>query len=340
MEHTIRELLHLDSESFRDLLHASSEDLKVPVQLVEKDYYISSILRALSKSAYSQQIVFKGGTSLSKAYQLIDRFSEDVDFAVIGGDMSGNQVKTLLSKLMKEVTEGFAEDKSFSDISKGSKYRKQSFSYDAQMGLDVSFNPIPSRIVVEISAFANPFPYEKRMIEPFVTTYLKKQNLEDIASQYHLEPFELNVLSLKQTLCEKTVSLIRFSMSQDPLASLSSKIRHFYDLNALMNIKDLEEYVCSAEFARAVEALVKHDQTAFDEPFGWKGLKDLTQSPLVLDFEKLWEALTPKYEENLSVIAYREIPSSERVKASFLKIIESLRTINLVKKKNQRLSCL
>ena len=106
--------------------------------------------------------------------------------------------------------------------------------------------------------------------------------------------FELNVLSLKQTLCEKTVSLIRFSMSQDPLASLSSKIRHFYDLNALMTIKDLEEYVCGVEFVRDVETLVKHDQAAFDEPFGWKGLKDLTQSPLVLDFEKLWEALTPR----------------------------------------------
>ena len=75
MEHTIKEYLHLDTESFMDLVQTSSEDLKIPVQLIEKDYYISEILRALSKSSYSQQIVFKGGTSLSKAYLLIDRFS-------------------------------------------------------------------------------------------------------------------------------------------------------------------------------------------------------------------------------------------------------------------------
>ena len=43
--------------------------------------------------------------------------------------------------------------------------------------------------------------------------------MEDVVTQYHLEPFELNVLSLRQTLCEKTVSLIRFSISEDPLAS-------------------------------------------------------------------------------------------------------------------------
>ena len=144
----------MDNESFRDLLQASSEDLKIPVQLIEKDYYISAILRALSKSAYSQWVVFKGGTSLSKGYQLIDRFSEDVDFAVISGDMRGNQVKMLLSKLMKEVTKGFTEDTSFAGISKGSKYRKQAFFYDAQVGLDFAVNPIPSRIIVEISAFA------------------------------------------------------------------------------------------------------------------------------------------------------------------------------------------
>ena len=149
---------------------------------------------------------------------------------------------------------------------------------------------------------------------------------------YHLEPFELNVLSLRQTLCEKIVSLIRFSMSEQPTASLSSKIRHFYDLNALLNIKELEEYVCSKEFVRDIKTLVKHDQQAFDEPLGWKGLKDINQSPLVVvDFDHLWEILTPKYVENLSAIAYRDIPSSNTIKASFLKILKSLREIDLTK---------
>ena len=231
--------LYLEPELFTDLVHATSDALGIPVQLIEKDYYISAILRLLSKSAYAPQIVFKGGTSLSKAYQLINRFSEDVDFAVISEQMSGNQVKTLLSHLIKEVTAGLVEDKEFPDISKGSKYRKQAFLYDTKIELDANTNPIPARIIVEISAFANPFPNEKRMIEPFVTTFLKSQGMDDCITQYHLEPFELNVLSLKQTLCEKTVSLIRFSMSNSPLAALSSKIRHFYDLDALLSIEQL-----------------------------------------------------------------------------------------------------
>lgn len=74
MEHRMKEL-HLEPELFTDLVHATSDALAIPVQLIEKDYYISAVLRLLSKSAYAPQIVFKGGTSLSKAYQLINRFS-------------------------------------------------------------------------------------------------------------------------------------------------------------------------------------------------------------------------------------------------------------------------
>lgn len=94
------------------------------------------VLKVLSQSVYKAQIVFKGGTSLSKGYQLIDRFSEDVDFAVISEGMSGNQVKTLLSHLMKEVTMGLSEDKDLVDVSKGYKYRKQAFTYQLSIRLD------------------------------------------------------------------------------------------------------------------------------------------------------------------------------------------------------------
>lgn len=329
MEHPINKHIHLDSKLFTELLHATSENLSIPIQIVEKDYYISGILRALSMSTDRQKIVFKGGTSLSKAYHLIDRFSEDIDFAVITKGMSGNQVKMIISKLMKEITSGFPEDTNFSDITKGSKYREQAFLFETKTGLEIPLNPISSRIIVEISAFANPFPYEKRMIEPFVTTFLRKQNMPDVVTQYQLEPFKLNVLSLRQTLCEKTASLIRFSMGNEPLLSLSSKVRHFNDLNALLTIKDLGVYVSSKEFLSDMQHLVNHDQNTFDEPAGWKNLKEFSRSPLLSNFDDIWKHLAPKYEENLSAIAYREIPPPETIRDSILKILNPLRDVIL-----------
>lgn len=317
----MNQLLHQDPELFKDLLQVSSERLSIPTYLVEKDYYISMILKALSLSVYKDQIVFKGGTSLSKAYQLIDRFSEDVDFAVISEGMSGNQVKTLLSHLIKEVTAGLSEDKDFVDVSKGSKYRKQAFTYTSQLDGTGLANPIPARVIVEISAFANPFPYEK-------STVLKEQGMIDFMDKYDLGAFELNVLSLTQTLCEKLVSLIRFSMSADPITALSSKIRHFYDIEALLHREDLLRYIEGTSFLEDIQRLIRHDQTAFSEPQGWGELTSIKDAPVIKDFDTMWnKKLGAEYERNLSLIAYKSIPSRQKVEQTFMGLIDRLKSV-------------
>lgn len=322
--------LHHQPQLFRELLDATSEYLSIPLHLVEKDYYLSLVLKALSRSSFHSQIVFKGGTSLSKAYQLIDRFSEDVDFAVISEGMTGNQVKKLLSRLMKEVTYDLIEITDFPDVSKGSKFRKQAFGYASLLDWGQKASPVSARVIVEISAFANPFPYEKRSIEPMVTTFLKKQGMDAFIAQYELESFELNILSLEQTLCEKLVSLIRFSMATDYIAALSSKIRHFYDIDALLQLNRIGKYVQSQGFLDDMERLIRHDQQAFDEPSSWKSLAKLEDAPIIQNFSAMWhDKLAVAYERNLSLIAYKPIPSRDRIGTVLLPLIERLRGLAL-----------
>ena len=71
--------LHEDEELFKDVIVATAEAQKRPVAIVEKDYYVTMILKLLSEEA--EGCVFKGGTSLSKCHHAIDRFSEDIDIA-------------------------------------------------------------------------------------------------------------------------------------------------------------------------------------------------------------------------------------------------------------------
>lgn len=330
MEHTMKEQLHHHPKLFRELLDASSERLSIPIFLVEKDYYISLVLRALSKSPYRDRIVFKGGTSLSKAYHLIDRFSEDVDFAVISEGMTGNKIKTLLSHLMKEVTTDLTEISDFRDVSKGSKFRKQDFSYPSLLKLEHNASATSARVIVEISAFANPFPHEVRSIEPLVTTFLKILGRDTFIAQYDLDAFDLNVLSLEQTLCEKLFSLIRFSMADDDMIALSSKIRHFYDIAALLQIEHIKLYAQSEAFVLDMERLIHHDQQAFDEPEGWKGLSNIADAPIISNFSAMWrERLATAYERNLSLIAYKAIPSRTQIEKVFSSLIEHLQSIDL-----------
>ena len=67
--------LHSDREQFRDAIDLAYEQTGVMVQAIEKDYYVTMLLRLLAQKM--PYIVFKGGTSLSKCHKVIRRFSED-----------------------------------------------------------------------------------------------------------------------------------------------------------------------------------------------------------------------------------------------------------------------
>ena len=74
--------LHTNKELFSTLVTLTAKHFRITPAFVEKDYWITLILHNLSNSPFSNSIVFKGGTSLSKGYRLVNRFSEDIDLIV------------------------------------------------------------------------------------------------------------------------------------------------------------------------------------------------------------------------------------------------------------------
>ena len=69
--------LHNGKELFEEVITEANAQTGIAQSIIEKDYYVTMILKLLTKS--NPDIVFKGGTSLSKCFHLIDRFSEDID---------------------------------------------------------------------------------------------------------------------------------------------------------------------------------------------------------------------------------------------------------------------
>ncbi len=67
--------LHIDKETFKEIVMLASDKFGYEQSHVEKDYWVSQILREIATSEFKDKVYFKGGTSLSKAYGLIDRFS-------------------------------------------------------------------------------------------------------------------------------------------------------------------------------------------------------------------------------------------------------------------------
>lgn len=311
--------LHHDIKLFSGTLRAASQHLDIKLEFVEKDYWITLVLSRLAKSKYVDESVFKGGTSLSKGYNLIERFSEDVDIAIINDKgKTGNEIKTIIRTIEKEITPDLKELQMDGVTSKGSKFRKLVFEYVATEKANAN-----NKLIVEINSFANPFPYKRLTIQSMVFDFLMQTKNEKYIEQYNLQSFEVNVLSKEQTLLEKVVSLIRFSFKENTVESISEKIRHFYDLYYLMKNAECIAFVASDSFKKQFDTILKHDREMFEEPIGWQN-KLIAESPLLIDFANLWKQLKEKYQTELSALAYRPIPDEKEVAKYFEELIKRI----------------
>lgn len=120
--------LHLNIEDFKDLIKLTAEYFQLNPLIVEKDYWITHSLYQLSMSEYSERVVFKGGTSLTKCYADLHRFSEDIDIALLTECMSKSQIKKNLPRIESAMQNGL-EAVDFEEERKSGSYRYTQFSY-------------------------------------------------------------------------------------------------------------------------------------------------------------------------------------------------------------------
>jgi len=315
--------LHTDNERFSALINFTSEHFQISQTFIEKDYWITRALQRMSQNPNAEKVVFKGGTSLSKAYRLTNRFSEDIDIAVIDADsFSGNQLKMLIKRLAKDMATDLEEKVVPGETSKGSRFYKAIYLYPNLVGL-TSPTVKAGQLLIEINTYGNPYPYVKQNVSSFIADYLAVINRQDLIEEYELKPFSVNVLDKRRTITEKLVSLIRFSFEEDVQKALAAKIRHFYDLYYLVNDAECAEYINSADFQKDLSDLLIHDQQEFDKPTGWQ-TKTVKDSPLLKEFSTFWAGLRSTYQLELTPLAFSEIPDEKLIADSFIEIMEKI----------------
>ncbi len=134
---------------------------------IEKDYWICRSLKQLSECKESEVAVFKGGTSLSKAYRLGSRFSEDIDIAITNDSQrTDNQTKSIISRISRAMSAGLEEVRNPA-TRKYSKYRKAFYRYPITEENEIIGAINHGQILLEIVSFANPYPYQKIFIKSF-----------------------------------------------------------------------------------------------------------------------------------------------------------------------------
>lgn len=316
--------LHKNSDLFSIVIRGTAQHLNMSEQMVEKDYWVTLMLAQLARSSVSDYVVFKGGTSLSKAYNIIHRFSEDIDIAIIKDDcVSGNQIKERIRLISHIATSGFGEVNGVGDKTavKASRFRKTFHSYPKIYNIaNTQLNP---NIVLEVNSFSEPLLFEKRHINSLCAGVLEELGQNQIITEYGLESFEINVLDKRKTLCEKVASLIRCSYGSEWKPELRSRVRHFYDIYFLLKDDECADYVKN-ELYDDLLSTIKYDKTWVKYPPNYKAM-EISEAPLLNQFSAIWKELETTYTTNLSVIAYGAIPSSSDIIRAFMVINSAIK---------------
>lgn len=212
---------------WKEIIETVAREMGRTEQMVEKDTIQSMFLYELAKSELP--FVFKGGTSLSKAYNLIDRFSEDIDLSMNRRPTQSERAKS------KELIISIAEDLGLTlanteDIMSRYDYNKYVFKYDSM------FAEIPLEIIVETSYYQAVYPVEKHAVGSFVRKFCQERDIE-LPIPFDAAEVIMNVQSIERTFVDKVFAVCDYKIQN----MRDRDSRHLYDICKLLGQVELNQ---------------------------------------------------------------------------------------------------
>ncbi len=303
--------LHQDKKLFRQAVQFTAQQMNIPDIYIEKDYWVTFVLFTLYKNRIGKETVFKGGTSLSKCFGLIDRFSEDIDLVVLRKEgESNNQLKNKIKKITDVVSAVLPEVEIVEVTRKRGMSRKTAHTYTKEF--NGNYGQIRDVIIVEATWLGNCEPYSLHKISSYIYEMMKATNQEELAKEKNLLPFDVFVLDPRRTICEKIMSLVRFSYSEQYIEKLKNKVRHIYDLHQILQQKEFLEFINSNDFEKMLLKVATDDILSFKTNNEWLAFHP-NESKFFGEIKTIWESLRITYEGTFKQLVYGSFPNATEV---------------------------
>jgi Nucleotidyl transferase AbiEii toxin, Type IV TA system len=302
--------LHEDQTLFRQSVQFTADQLQLPAIYVEKDYWVTYALFSIFSNPIGKDTVFKGGTALSKCYKIIERFSEDIDLVILRreGETDG-MLKSKLKEISNVVSASLPEVDVEGITRKMGMNRKTAHSYKKEFNAD--FGQIRDVIIVESSWLGYHEPFTTININSFVGQMILNGKQPEIADSHRLLPFKIAALHPTRTICEKIMSLVRFSYSKDPIENFKSKIRHTYDLHQLLQ-GEYVEFLQSEEFDKMLLKVANDDVASFRNNNEWLDHHP-NQSLFFGDLDNIWKMIKGTFTGEFKNLVYGQLPDEQEV---------------------------
>jgi len=324
------ELLKLPIEEQKKFYREIRDKIGLSEVAIEKDLWVTAVLRALFALPYSEHLSFKGGTSLSKCWNLIERFSEDIDIAVnrelLG--FTGTLSKTQISDKLRRTSCAFVREKLQFDLQKQLKTNGIS---NSNFSIIVNITPItttdPEIIEVQYKTlFAD--KYIKPVVRLEISGRSMNEPITEIALQslldetfsntpYSEKPFVINAVVPERTFWEKICLLHEEFAKPQELIRAERMSRHLYDLGRMMGSKIEDKAFKNNELYNSI---VEHRRIFVDlKGFDYSTLA--TQTINILPPESVISQWQEDYETMRDTMIYGE-------SLSFDKLIDRIKQLN------------
>ncbi len=309
-------------QDFPTLVIAAAEHFGMPPHFVEKDYYVTEALRIAQRNL-ADRVTFKGGTSLSKGWGLISRFSEDIDLFVDPRTEPALANKRAIDRTLRGLRDAIDGHPALSYVKEmgrtvGGLGREDYFRYDSKIAGLPSIDPV---VFVEPGVQSGDFPIEVVALRSYVAEFIEYQNLGELADD--LEPFDMQLLHYRRTYVEKLFTIHqKVIVMLETGGSLGRHARHYADIDALGRLEDVRRMLESTEYQ---EIKVDYDAKSREYFRNYRRPVDLDLSQSVALFPppELAEMLATDYERECSSLFYGPYPSFEEVLAG-LKAVRGL----------------
>lgn len=293
---------------YRDLLIAAAADQGLPEVFLEKDYWITEILR-VAQTTLPDRAIFKGGTSLSKGWGMIRRFSEDVDLFV-NPDVEPRLGRNAVDRTLRELRDAVhgipglqlaAPARGESRTRKG-KERGDDFEYLSVFPEDVR---VPPTVRLEAGIQSGKQPVEQRLISSLLADFVVHEPglLDRLGAPSDVVPFEMNLLAFRRTFVEKLFTIHgKIERFQADGVHPGRDLRHYADLYFLAETDEVREMLRSPEYAEICtdyDENSRHFYPASHRPP--TGLRFASSAALFPD-DELRELLEPAYDHECRVL--------------------------------------
>jgi predicted nucleotidyltransferase component of viral defense system len=253
----------IDIEEKRTILINTKEKIQFPLYIIEKDWWVVQTLRLISQMDIAEHLVFKGGTSLSKAWGLIDRFSEDIDLAInreffgFSGDISRTQVGKLKDASSKYISNDFlfSLQKAFDDAEIGNvqlSVADKKAPDDDPVKIEVIY---PT--VTEYSAYVSPRVLleigSRSLMEPSTSRSFRSM----IGQAFPDFPFadddiHIRCVNPERTFLEKLFLLHEEHQRPPEKMKIKGKSRHFYDIYRIAQTEYADKAIADKELYKSI----------------------------------------------------------------------------------------